>query len=76
LNQAILVTDEQNHFKAAAFAPGAMTKACRWLRKFIALDAYHTRSKFYIMLMIAVRINANDNILPLSWALVPTEDKE
>ena len=27
------------------------------------------------MLIIAVGINTNDNILPLSWALVPTENE-
>lgn len=26
--------------------------------------------------MIAVGIDANDNVLPLSWALVPTESEE
>ena len=76
INQALLVTDEQDHFQAAAFAPAAMKKACRWLRKFVALDACHTRSKFHMMLIIVVGINANDNILPLSWALVPTENEE
>ena len=76
LNQALLVTDEQDHFQAAAFALAAIKKACRWLRKFVALDACHTRSKFYMMFMIAVGIDANDNILPLSWALVPTENEE
>lgn len=76
LNQAVLIADEQDHFQAAAFAPAAMKRACRWLRKFVALDACHTRSKFHMMLMIAVGIDANDNILPLSWALVPTENEE
>ena len=76
LNQALFVIDKQDHFQAAAFAPAAMKKACRWLRKFVALDACYTKSKFYIMLIIAVRIDTNDNILPLSWALFPTENKE
>jgi hypothetical protein len=76
LNEAPLVTDKDNHFQAAAFAPAATKKACRWLRKFVALDACHTRSKFHMMLIIAVRIDANDNILPLSWAPVPAENKE
>ena len=29
LNQALLITDEQDHFQAAAFAPAAIKKACR-----------------------------------------------
>jgi hypothetical protein len=28
------------------------------------------------MLMIVCGINANDNVLPLLWALVPIENKE
>ena len=66
LNQAQLALDEQCCFQAAAFTPAAMKKAYRWLRKFVALDACHTRSKFYMMFIIAVGIDANDNILPLS----------
>jgi hypothetical protein len=76
-NQSALVIDSTDgSFQAAAFAPAAMKKAFRWIRKFVALDACHTRSKFRMMLMIAVGIDANDNILPLSWALVPTENDE
>jgi hypothetical protein len=46
------------------------------IKEFVALDSSHTRSKFRMMLMIAVGIDANDNVLPLSWALVPTESEE
>ena len=42
----------------------------------MALDACHTRSKFRMMLIVAVGIDANDNVLLLSWALVPIENKE
>ena len=41
LNQAILVIDKQNYFKATIFALGAMIKAYQWLKKFVALDACH-----------------------------------
>jgi hypothetical protein len=27
------------------------------------------------MLIIAISINANDNIIPLAWAIVPTKNK-
>jgi hypothetical protein len=65
-NQSALAIDEEDRFEAAAFAPAAMKQAFQWLRPFIALDACHTRSKFRMMLMIAVGIDANDNVLPLS----------
>ena len=66
-NQSVLAIDStDSSFQAAAFTPAAMKKAFRWIRKFVALDACYTRSKFRIMLMIAIGIDANDNILPLS----------
>jgi hypothetical protein len=65
-NQSALAIDKEDRFEAAAFAPAAMKQAFQWLRPFIALDACHTRSKFRMMLMIAVGIDANDNVLPLS----------
>ena len=75
-NQCLLTLDSgDNSFQAAAFAPAAMKKGFRWMRKFVALDTCYTRSKFRMMLMIAVGIDANNNVLPLSWALVPTENK-
>ena len=75
-NQSAIAVDEEDRFEAAAFALAALKQAFQWIRKFVALDACHTRSKFRIMLMIAVGIDANDNVLPLSWALVPTENEE
>jgi hypothetical protein len=68
--------EDTGRFEAAAFAPSATINACRNIRKFVALDACHTKSKYPMMLMIAVGIDANDNAIPLSWALVPTENEE
>ena len=49
--QSVLAVDSTDGgFQAAAFAPAAMKKAFRWIRKFVALDACHTRSKFRMML--------------------------
>ena len=42
----------------------------------MALDATHTKSKYRMMLLIAITINANDNLLPLAWALVLTKNVE
>ena len=68
--------EDTSRFEAAAFAPSATINACRSIQKFVALDACHTKSKYPMMLMIAVGIDANDNAIPLSWALVPTENEE
>jgi len=68
--------EETGRFEAAAFAPSATINAYRNIRKFVALDACHTKSKYPMMLMIVVGIDANDNAIPLAWALVPTESEE
>jgi len=68
--------EETGRFEAAAFALSATINACWNIRRFVALDACHTKSKYPIMLMIAVGIDVNDNAIPLAWALVPTESEE
>jgi hypothetical protein len=68
--------EETGWFEAAAFALSATINACWNIRRFVVLDACHTKSKYLIMLMIAVGIDANNNAIPLAWALVPTESKE
>jgi transposase-like protein len=45
------------------------------LRPFYALDGTHTRSRYNLTLLIAVGIDGEDRILPLAWALVPTENE-
>src|SRR5215212_7149039 len=72
----LLYDEDTGRFEAAAFAPSATIYACQYIRRFIALDACHAKSKYPMMLMIAVGIDANDNVIPLSWALVPTENEE
>jgi hypothetical protein len=42
---------------------------------FIAVDSIHTRSKYCMQLIIACSIDANNNSIPVAWALVPIEDK-
>jgi len=58
--------EETNWFEAAAFAPSATINACWNIYKFVALDAYYTKSRYLMMLMIVVRIDANDNAIPLA----------
>ena len=59
-----------------AIAPAALKQAAGCLRAYTGLDGCYTALRFRMMLLIVVRIDANDNILPLAWALVPTENTE
>jgi hypothetical protein len=61
------------HFQAAFFAPAGLRHAQLKLRPFIGIDGTHTSSRFRMTLLIAHGIDANDEILPLAWALVPIE---
>ena len=67
---------ETGHFQATAFAPSATIHAHQFLQNFVALDAYHTKSKYLITLIIAVRIDTNNNTILLAQALVLTESEE
>ena len=79
-NKVLLQTINEGNslyrFQAIAFAPTSLIKASCYCRGFMALDATHTKSKDRMMLLRATTINANNNLLPLAWALVPTENVE
>jgi hypothetical protein len=75
-NACLLQYNNDGTFEAVAFAPATTQNACRFIRHFACLDSCHTSSKYRMMLLIATSIDANDNALPLSWAIVPTENEE
>jgi hypothetical protein len=58
--------EEMGWFKATAFAPSTTINACRNIWRFVALDACYTKSKYPMMLIIAVGIDANNNAIPLA----------
>ena len=66
--------DTENHFAAVFIAPTACRNAVRNIRGYFGFDATHTRSNYPQMLYICCGIDANDQIVPLAWALVPTEN--
>ena len=68
--------EETGAFEAVCVAPAATVSASYRLRRFFAIDACHTKSQFPMMLMIVCGLDANNNVLLLSWALVPTENEE
>ena len=45
------------------------------LQPFYALDGTHTRSRYNLIFLVAVGIDAEDHVLPLAWALVPGENE-
>ena len=75
-NVSQITYDDSGAFLAVAIAPAATRSASGRLRRFFAIDACHIKSQFPMMLLIICGIDANDNVLPLSWALVPTENEQ
>jgi hypothetical protein len=62
----LLYNKETSRFEAAAFALFATINACQNIQKFVVLNACYTKLKYLIMLIIVVRINANNNTIPLA----------
>jgi hypothetical protein len=58
--------DDKHYFEAIAIVPAATINACHFLRRFVCLDGCYTSSKYYMMLLIAVGIDANSNVLLLA----------
>ena len=64
-----------HRFEALFIMLGSIRSKIRLLRPFYALDGTHTRSQYNLTLLIAVGIDAENHILPLAWALVPSENE-
>jgi hypothetical protein len=60
-----LKTTYENQFEAIFIMLGSIRSRIHFLRPFYALDGTHTRSQYNLTLLIAVRIDAEDCILPL-----------
>src|SRR6266536_4165951 len=71
---AVLAANSVRQFQAAFFCPGGLRVASPYIRPFTAINRTHTKSRYRIMLLIACRIDINDHVIPLAWALVPIED--
>ena len=69
-----LKRDTENHFAGLFIAPSACRHATQYIRGYYGFDTTHTRSKYPQMLYLCAGLDANDQIIPLAWALVPTED--
>jgi hypothetical protein len=64
----------EGHFKRCYIAPAATRAAFEACRPFVALDGCHTKSRFRMTLLVTCTLDGNNEILPLTWALVPIED--
>jgi hypothetical protein len=72
---ADLKLSPNGNFEAVFFAPAGCKRACAQIRPILAVDGTHTRSKYRMQLLIAVGIDANNNGVPVCWALVPIENE-
>ena len=67
---------EMGIFKRCWIFPGATQAASRHIRRFLATDGCHTKSPSHRMVLLIVSgLDGNDNILPLTWALIPRENE-
>jgi hypothetical protein len=63
-------------FEAVFIMLGSIRSTLGTLWPFYALDGTHTRSRYNLTLLLAVRIDAEDRVLPLAFALVPGENEK
>jgi hypothetical protein len=69
-------TVSAGHFEAMFIMLGSIRSILGTLRPFYALDGTHTRSRYNLILLLAVGIDAEDRVLPLAFALVPGENEK
>jgi hypothetical protein len=69
------ISHDNGIFQACAMCSGATRQAAKYIRKFLGFDATHTHSSYPMMLYMMVGIDANGQIIPLMWAIVPTENR-
>jgi tryptophan 2,3-dioxygenase len=75
-NYACFEMSESGNFEAVFMAPAGTRNAFKFLRSLVGLDGAITKSRFRMQLLIACGINANDEVLPVAWGLVPIENTE
>jgi zinc finger SWIM domain-containing protein 3 len=63
-------------FHRLFLAPGPTQKAFQYCRRFIAFDGTFWKNRWDLTLLLAVTMDGNDEILPLAWAIVPTESNQ
>jgi hypothetical protein len=67
---------ENGSFEAIFIIFRPINLGIQTLQPFYAFDGTYTWSRYNLILLIAVRVNAEDHILPLAFALVPIENEK
>lgn len=65
-----------HQFHRAWVLPIATQKAYLRCRNFVAMDGIHMKDLYCMTILALVILDGNNQIVPLSWASVPTEDYE
>ena len=68
--------DKDNRFRRCYVFPKATINSFEHCRKFVAMDGTHCTATHRLTLLALTTLDGNGNILPLCWALVPSEDAE
>ncbi|KAL3684566.1 hypothetical protein R1sor_002588 [Riccia sorocarpa] len=64
-------------FMRAFVSPSAIRNVLRYCQKYVALDACFTKNKKYpTQLFIATTVDGNSQVVPLAYAVAPTENYE
>lgn len=74
LHTALHTTDD-NCFQRVFVCPLQSQSSFIQMRKFVALDGTFLKARFVQTLLLAVGIDANNNVLILAWAVVESENK-
>lgn len=65
-----------HQFYRAWVLPTATQKAFPECRNFVVMDGTHMKDLYRMTILSLVTLDGNNQIVPLSWAIVPTEDYE
>ncbi|KAF7181442.1 hypothetical protein CNMCM7691_000660 [Aspergillus felis] len=63
-------------FHRCFIAPAATLNAYTHCRRFLTIDCAPWKTKWDFSLLVAATLDANDQVLPLAWAVVPDEKVE
>jgi hypothetical protein len=71
-----LQRDAHKRFERFFVCPSASSSNYKHYRRLIAVDGTFLKGRFILILLFAVTIDANNEILILAWAVVESENKD
>ena len=66
----------ENEFRRCYIAPRACQHAFKHCRSIVTFDGTAIKSRYKMLLLVAVTLDANEETLPLAWGIVPIENKD